>query len=1155
MKISGIDFPPALMTALRDGRLVVFAGAGVSMGEPARLPDFRKLATEVARGTGEKPEDGETEDRFLGRLRQNGVKVHDLAARSLKGNGRTPAPTDLHRNLLRLYPDPGSVRIVTTNFDLLFERAAETVFESPPAIYTAPALPLGREFDGIIHVHGSLDRTRSMVLTDEDFGLAYLIDGWARRFLVEMFDAFTVLFVGYAHNDTIMNYLARALPGGGGIARFALVPEREDAARWRHLGIEPVAYPPDDDRTALRDGVGRLADYSRRGAMDWRREISDLAEKGPHLLDDEETDILDDALSDRTKTGFFVQAAKSPDWLDWLDNRNHLGFLFGNGHWGEREGIIAHWLTNHFVHEHPYRLLALTARRRAHPRFWLELGNAVGSGERILDPDALSRWVTLLLATTPEEPVEHVWLGLGERCAEAGLTNCLIEIFAAIAAPQLTVLSSRFEGNNGKMLSLVEAGPPVDHYGISEFWKKSLKPYMEQAPESLLAIAVEHLKSQHRMLVAWQQANRSWSTASMNRLAVDPHENDEYPENVDVVIDAARDCLEWLEGHRPEAALRWREQLIGSDAPILRRLAVHSLSACMASGPNEKIDWLLAHLDLHDAAAGREVSRLVKLTYPEADRDRRQAMIEAVRAVRLSGELDEAERRIANYRYFWFRLLLGAAPGCDLASEALGKLLKQYPELSSRRETGTGSIPVPTAAKLLAKPAPEWVEELSSFYPAAGASQGWRAESVEQAVRQNSDWGFDLADALAGSENWNPVLWETLLDAWRDAKPDNGKCWEILAHLRQPELQHGHAVSIARFLRDLARDDRIPDTSMNVAQGIADALWRDFDRGSPVDIIHGDWLTTAINCTPGLVAEFWLQALSCWRKRQDPVPATLGGVYEKALSGVVEDRSVAGRLGRAVLASQLAFLLAVDEDWTRERLLPAFTDNQHPEDRDAAWNGFLVRLRFTPRLAELTEDAFLDAVERVENGFPTRRRNFIRGYVIQLAYFADDPLENWIPKFFGHAGKGARSGFATCVGLELRNMNEARQEEWWDLWLGKYWRARLDGKPMRLDDGEIRCMLEWLPGLASVFPKAVDLAIEMPPVELKRSMIVYEIDRSDLWKRYPDAVARLLLYLRQSGSPGYVWHRGKELVAKLLGMKILSHRADELRELDAAAGW
>lgn len=52
MKIDGVDFPQPLLDALRDGRLVVFAGAGVSMGPPSDLPGFRRLAKQVAEGPG-----------------------------------------------------------------------------------------------------------------------------------------------------------------------------------------------------------------------------------------------------------------------------------------------------------------------------------------------------------------------------------------------------------------------------------------------------------------------------------------------------------------------------------------------------------------------------------------------------------------------------------------------------------------------------------------------------------------------------------------------------------------------------------------------------------------------------------------------------------------------------------------------------------------------------------------------------------------------------------------------------------------------------------------------------------------------------------------------------------------------------------------------
>ena len=77
----------------------------------------------------------------------------------------------------------------------LFEQASKDVLDSIPEVFRAPALPLGNDFNGIVHVHGAVSHPGGMVLTDKDFGRAYLTEGWARRFLVALFRHFTVLFV------------------------------------------------------------------------------------------------------------------------------------------------------------------------------------------------------------------------------------------------------------------------------------------------------------------------------------------------------------------------------------------------------------------------------------------------------------------------------------------------------------------------------------------------------------------------------------------------------------------------------------------------------------------------------------------------------------------------------------------------------------------------------------------------------------------------------------------------------------------------------------------------------------------------------------------------------------------------------------------------
>ena len=341
MKIADIDFPEPMLAALRDGTLVVFAGAGVSMGEPAGLPDFVALAKKVAAGSGQTLEDAEPVDRFLGRLQHAGVEVHARAAQALSSGD--VEPTELHRDLLRLSSGAGVIRVVTTNFDLLFEQASKSVLDSCPEVFHAPALPLGNDFDGIVHVHGAISHPGGMVLTDRDFGRAYLTEGWARRFLVALFRQFTVLFVGYGHNDTVMNYLARALPESAASRRFALTGKHDaDLQRWRILGIEPIQYPQDNDAdySKLHEGIRRLADFSRRSVLDWKREITELARKNPPLLGDEEAGLIEEALKDEARTRFFTDAASSPEWIDWLDKRNHLDGLFGNGTLSKQDEML-----------------------------------------------------------------------------------------------------------------------------------------------------------------------------------------------------------------------------------------------------------------------------------------------------------------------------------------------------------------------------------------------------------------------------------------------------------------------------------------------------------------------------------------------------------------------------------------------------------------------------------------------------------------------------------------------------------------------------------------------------------------------------------------------------------------------------------------------
>jgi len=695
------------------------------MGEPASLPSFEHLAQLIAAGTGEAMEEWEPEDRFLGRLQHKKVDVHTRSAEELAR--RNAEPTDLHRSLLRLYVATEQVRIVTTNFDLLFEQAVKDEFDIMPEVFLAPALPLGRNFMGIVHLHGAVSRHKDMVLTDADFGRAYLTEGWARRFLIDLFRHFTVLFVGYSHNDTIVSYLARALPKSEGGRRFALAEEDDNAQRWQVLGIEPIAYPKSGkhDYKALYDGVRLLAVTVRRSVLDWQREVTELAAKPPPLSE-EEADIIEDALKNPSTTRFFKNAARSPEWISWLDKRKHLDPLFGDGEFDERDSILAGWLAEYYTGDHSDELFLMIARHamHLHPVFWWTLGRQIALEEsESLEKEDLGRWISVLLATIPAKADQHVLFWLGERCIKQGLVASLLEIFDAMAESQL-VLKPRFslpDDGEGNRSSRIEADLPLvgEQYTLNELWEKGLMPRLGDVAEPLLRRVVRRLEERYRVLHSWRQASREWDGTSWRRSAIEPHEQDEYPEAVDVLIDCARDCLEWLASNHGRRVARWCDQLAGSDSPLMRRLSVHALSLRADLTADEKLDWLLTHVGLHDFPVQHELFRTARMTYPDASLERRAAVIEAVKAYRWSDDKEEdKELFTARYHFNWLDWLHNSAPDCPLTKQALQDVLKEYPEFRPRQHPdlthwmGTEWVgpqsPV-TIEQLLAKPAAEWL--------------------------------------------------------------------------------------------------------------------------------------------------------------------------------------------------------------------------------------------------------------------------------------------------------------------------------------------------------------------------------------------------------------------------------------------------------------
>ncbi|WP_372001035.1 SIR2 family protein [Tistrella mobilis] len=265
----GPDIPEALLQAHEDGRVIFFCGAGISY--PAGLPDFRGLVESIYSKIGtdfskterlafERAQYDVTLDLLERRLPGQRKEMREVLAQVLKPKLRRKGAIDTQLALLRLARNrAGTLRLVTTNFDHVFHKAAKRINQKFEA-YAAPMLPVPKNsrWDGVVYLHGILPKKSDevalnrLVVTSGDFGLAYLTERWAARFVSELFRNYAVCFVGYAINDPVLRYMMDALAADrmlGEVTPQAWAlggckPGEEDQAfiEWKSKGVTPILY-------------------------------------------------------------------------------------------------------------------------------------------------------------------------------------------------------------------------------------------------------------------------------------------------------------------------------------------------------------------------------------------------------------------------------------------------------------------------------------------------------------------------------------------------------------------------------------------------------------------------------------------------------------------------------------------------------------------------------------------------------------------------------------------------------------------------------------------------------------------------------------------------------------------------------------------------
>ncbi len=1036
---NGPDIPVDVLRAQEEGRLVLFCGTGISI--PAGLPDFRGLIDKVYEGLGTTPTPEEQNelsgrqpafDRVLnlleGPARFRRDQVRQQVARVLA----TPANPylDTHRAILKLARDRrGRLRLVTTNFDGLFEAAEPAV-----RVTAAPLLPVPKphKWDQLVHLHGRLDPAEStgehLVLASADFGTAYLVERWASRFVSELFRHYTVLFLGYAVDDPPMRYLTDAIAAERRLddrlqPAFTLVghsaDRREEVERsWAAKGIVPIPYEKVGGHAALHR---TLIEWSRIWAGGLSSKLSlvrDLALKDPRALPPEVLSQFCWAVSDESGSMAQELARLGREgqlgWLEVLEKHRVLDPpprtgpsvpipLVDHGQATRhvptldpiRHGLAA-WLTEHLSNPELGRWMVKKGGY-LHPAF-RDLIRLKLCDPGTTPPYLRKVWLALTGSVRLQEHRNAYFrLGFQSRLRQeewgAAFRTELLEILApcVVIHPSWTSLvpvtddeaEAASRDTVGAILSFdceLEAGEALP----------TVLDELADRPDWLSIVSdiafdlTCHLREALDFHAALDGASNEHDPSYIQHPSISPHPQNHHFHGWTRLIDLVRQAFHALLGQHRERVAALVALWSSIPYPLFRRLVLYAAR----HGPIPSAESLFQLLTgdprhwLWSIATQAELFPTLSTLWSNQDEAGRARLV----SILLEGpprdmyreDLDPGTWDLTRDEAVWERLARLDRAGAILPREAASRLARIQAEHPEWRLTGSEQEDFPT-----------WVESWSGL-PTDFSAEALRALSDEELLRvlqhhtpnrrglleawrhaaeTDRPRAVSLLTRLLDDHYLDPGVWAHGLAGLREVGEDGDLKRVLLELLERLPDPLGRDPLIIRPAADVIKSvaRAVPEAIRPVALTRWDAL---FTPALSVDArLSDDRIRDAINHPAGVLAEALFEML---RSRQLERNAGIADDIRPRLERIMAAEGPAARLPRVIVASRLSLLHDLDADWTRRSVLPRF-DWGDPDEAQGTWQGFLWSPWVRPSLWVDLKPHFLAAFDHIETLRPLTR--------------------------------------------------------------------------------------------------------------------------------------------------------------------------------------
>ncbi|MEQ9695530.1 anti-phage defense-associated sirtuin Dsr1 [Shimia sp. SDUM112013] len=1049
---NGPDIPEALLEAHEDGNVVFFCGAGISY--PAKLPTFYGLVKAVYDELGEDHDSAEAEamkaykyDTTLGllerRLPKGRLRVREAIASALRPNLAGKKATQTHEALLRLSKTrSGATRLITTNFDRVFEEVIETKKTNTPT-HAAPLLPVPKNrWDGLIYLHGLLDGTgseanlNSLVATSGDFGLAYLIERWAARFVSELFRNYTVCFVGYSINDPILRYMMDALAADtmmGEKTRVAYAfgnytPSKKDQteSEWATKNVVPILYKNRSHHYYLHETLHAWANSYRDGINGKSAIVARHAHHKPSgsTVQDDFVKRMVWALSDPTglPAKHFSQLDPVPP-IDWLEEFSKRRFgiddlprfgvprsdLFNTSHnpefkfsllsrpspshlappmslvdpnagrgpdWDKAMDALARWMARHL--EQPEALFWVIGQgSNLSPRFEWHLKRALENANH-LNPTMRKLWEFVVSGYARSRHYNGGLFGWEDRLKKHGNTPFVRQEFKEALRPSLKIsrpYSFRTDpsGDTSERISTianVEVALASDH--VHSAYERILK--IEQFEGFLAHILTDmsELLSETLGLMCEAEISSELDDYSYIQLpSISDHDQNKDYNDWTLLVTLCRDAWLATADQNSENAKAMLTIWASSKHPVFRRLVFFAL----AQRPDlvsfeTSLSWLLddgGHW-LWATSTMREVMRLLVAFGPTLTAGHMQrlqgAIVEGPPRTRFRDDISDEDFERFSDRMRWLRLkklLSNGGTATENADAFIASVEARYPEWQLARDdrdefpmwsSNGEEQPIEQSPKNIKKLV-EWLRNNPS------SESALTGDNWPERCRHDFRRSFFALKKLASEKVWLPQRWAEALYAWSsDELLDRSWKHASSVIVGMPDeyfVDALHAIAwwVSRISKNVGRRE---EAFFAIVDRIIETGTKTVEASEDFSLNH------ALNHPVGHAAS---SLLNWWflRELEDDqgLPDELKGRFAEMCNADNQPLWI----GSVILAQQIIPLLRVDQDWTKEYLIPAFEWDADVTKAAAMWDSFLHAPRIYLPLLELLKSPFLAVPDHI----------------------------------------------------------------------------------------------------------------------------------------------------------------------------------------------